>query len=228
VQQYLSFCVLALVDPVLVGATAVMLLLPDPERLMRSFVLGALVTSIPVGLLIVFSLKDSAAVNTTQHTVSPALNIALGCVFLLACVALATGLWERSRERRRRRKGTSKDKAPSRLQQALDKGSPRLTFAVGAVYEALPGVYYLGALDGIVKLDPAGLAAALLVVLICILQLTCVLAPLISFAVAPDWTPKTLARGKAWFTRNGHKIAVLGTGIVGSALVAEGLIPLLG
>jgi hypothetical protein len=228
VQQFVNFSLLALVDPVLVAAATVMLLLPNPEGLMRSFVLGALVTSIPIGLLIVFSLQNSTAVGTTHHTVSPAVNVALGCLFLLACVALATGLWERVEERRRQRKGPHKDKGPSRLQRALDKGSPRLTFAVGAVYEAMPGVYYLGALDGIVKVDPGGLVSVLLVVLICVLQLTCVLVPLISFALAPDWTPKALARGKAWFSRNARTVAVVGTAIAGSALLAIGLIPLLG
>ena len=225
-QQVLTFCLLALVDPVLVAATAVMLLLPNPKKLMRSFVLGALTTSIPVGLLIVFSLQDSAPVSTTKRTISPGLTIALGCTFLVASLLLATGLWERFGQWRRRRKSPGKDKRPSRTQRALDKGSPRLTFAVGAVYEALPSVYYLGGLDGIIKLDPGTLASVLLVVLICIAQLACVLVPLISFAVAPDWTPKALKRGKDWFSRNGHEIAVVGTAILGVLLLAKGFIAL--
>jgi hypothetical protein len=226
VQQFLTFGFFALLDPVLLTATAVMLLQPNPKKLMRSFVLGALMTSIPVGLLIVFSFKHSAPVSTTKHTVSPAVNIALGCLFLLASVALATGHWAKLTDWWRRRRGPKKHAGPSRSQQALDKGSPRLTFAVGAVYEALPGVYYLVALDGLIKLDPATLPTILLVVLLCVVQLTLVWAPLISFALAPDWTPKALATAKAWFARSAHELAVVGTAIVGLLLLAKGLIAL--
>ncbi len=50
----LSF--LAAVNPTLVAATTVMLLLPHPSKLMLGYYLGAMLTSISLGLLIVFSL----------------------------------------------------------------------------------------------------------------------------------------------------------------------------
>jgi hypothetical protein len=33
-------------------------------------------------------------VNTTKHTVDPALDIALGCCLLVVSIMLASGLWE--------------------------------------------------------------------------------------------------------------------------------------
>jgi hypothetical protein len=49
-----------------------MLLLPKPERLMLGFWLGAMITSVTLGLVIVLALHGSGAVKTTRHTVRPA------------------------------------------------------------------------------------------------------------------------------------------------------------
>ena len=43
-----------------------MMLLPNPKRLMLGYLLGALMTSITLGLVIVFSVEGSDAVRTTE------------------------------------------------------------------------------------------------------------------------------------------------------------------
>jgi len=232
-QQILALSLIAVVDPVLLAAAGVMLLMPGPKKLMLGFVLGALLTSIPLGLVIVFSLQDkSKAVSTTKHTVDPVLDIALGCVLLVVSVVVGTGLWERLKargeERRTERRGPPKDKGPSRMDRALSKGSPRLTFCVGAVYEAMPSVLYLGVMHEIIKLNAGTVASVLLVVLICVAQLTLILVPLVSFIVAPTWTPRALERAKAWLSRDSRKLVVVATAIAGAWLLVRGLIYLLG
>jgi len=228
-HQILALSLISVVDPVLLAAAGVMLLMPGPKKLMLGFVLGALLTSIPLGLVIVFSLQDSSKpVDTTKRTVDPALDIALGCAFLVVSIVVATGLWERFTERRKERRterhGPPKDKGPSRMDRALAKGSPRLTFVVGAVYEAMPSVLYLGVMHAIIKLNASTVASVLLVVLICVAQLTLILVPLISFIVAPTWTPRALERAKAWLSRDSRKIVVAATAIAGLWLLIRGLI----
>ena len=228
-QQILALSLIAVVDPVLLAAAGLMLLMPGPKKLMLGFVLGALLTSIPLGLVIVFSLQDkSAAVSTTKHKVDPALDIALGIGLLVISIVVATGLWERLKERREERKvarhGPPEDKGPSRMDRALSKGSPRLTFLVGAVYEAMPSVLYLGVMHQIIKLDASTVASILLVVLICVAQLALILVPLISFIVAPTWTPKALESAKAWLSRDSRKLVVAATAIAGAWLLIRGLI----
>jgi hypothetical protein len=226
--QILLLSLVAVVDPVLIAAAGVMLLLPGPRRLLFGFVLGALLTSIPVGLVIVFSVRGtSAPAGTTKHTVDPGLDIAVGCGLLAVSLVLATGLWDRWQARRKERHGPPKDEGPSRMQRALSKGSPRLTFCVGAVYEAMPSVVYLAAMHEIVVLNAGTVSTVLLVVLICVAQLGLVLAPLISFLVAPDWTPRAVERTKAWLSRDARKLAVAATAIAGSWLLARGLVTLL-
>jgi hypothetical protein len=50
--------------------------------------------------------------------------------------------------------------------------------------------------------------------------------PLLGYAIAPDWTPGTVERSKAWVGRNGHKAAVIALTVLGSALVVKGTIGL--
>ena len=225
--QILLLSLVAAADPVLAGATALMLLLPSPKKLMLGFIVGAFLTSIPVGLVIVFALQGTKGpVSTTKHTVNPALNITLGCGVLVISIMLATGIWDRLKERRKKRAGPPKDKGPSRMQQALSKGSPKLTFGVGAVYEAMPSVVFLAAMHEIVTLNVRTVPTVLLVVVVCAAQLTLVLVPLISFAIAPDWTPRALERAKAWLGREARTVAVVATAIIGAWLLVRGVIPL--
>ena len=52
---------LAMFKPTLLAAVTVMMLLPNPKKLMLGYLLGAYMTSISPGLLIVFSLHGSAS-----------------------------------------------------------------------------------------------------------------------------------------------------------------------
>lgn len=226
-QQVLVFSFTAMANPTLLAAATVLLLLPNPKRLMLGYLLGALMTSVTLGLVIVFSLQNSGAVSTAKHTVNPAADLVLGGLLLVISFVLATGRWERHNERRRGRNGPKKKKkGPPRWQRALSKGSPRVTFVVGALL-TLPGFSYLSALDGIIKLNYSTVLTVLLVLMVNVIMLALIEVPLLCFAVAPEWTPQALERAKAWFARDSHRIAVLGTAILGSLLILRGLITLL-
>ena len=116
-SQVILLSLTASLNPTLLAATTVMLLLPSPAKLMGGYLLGALMTSITLGLVIVFSLSNSSATNTTQNTLSPAVDIALGGLALVAAWVLWSGRHERVRERRRARKEAKPDKGPPRWQR---------------------------------------------------------------------------------------------------------------
>jgi hypothetical protein len=118
---------------------------------MMGYLLGAYLTSITLGLVIVFSLSNSSTTNTTQNTLSPAVDIGLGAIALAVSFVLYTGRHERLTERQRARKAAKPDKGPPRWQRELSKGSARTTFVVGALL-TLPGASYLAGLDEIHKL----------------------------------------------------------------------------
>jgi asparagine N-glycosylation enzyme membrane subunit Stt3 len=88
----------------LLTATTVMLLLPNRRRLMLGYWLGAMVTSITLGLVIVFALPDSGAVSTAKQTLSPLADYVLAALFATLAFVLATGRDQRVRAKRATRR----------------------------------------------------------------------------------------------------------------------------
>jgi hypothetical protein len=223
--QVILLSLTASLNPTLVAATTVMLLLERPSRLMIGYLLGAYMTSITLGLVIVFSLSNSSTTNTTENTLSPAIDIALGGLALAAAFILYTGRYERLRETRRTRKAEKPDKGPPRWQRELSKGSARTTFVVGALL-TLPGASYLAGLDQIHKLKYSTTVTVLLVIGFNLVMLWLLEVPLASFLVAPDWTPRAIERAKLWVSRHAHVFAVRGFAAVGLLLVIKGIVGL--
>jgi Flp pilus assembly protein TadB len=224
-SQVILLSLTASLNPTLVAATTVMLLLDKPARLMGGYLLGAYLTSITLGLVIVFSLSNSSASNTTENTISPAVDIALGAIALAAAFALYTGRTERRRERRRERKAAEPDKGPPRWQRELSKGSAKTTFVVGALL-TLPGASYLAGLDDIHKLKYSTTATVLLVIGFNLVMLWLLEVPLAAFLVAPSWTPRAIDRARSWVSRHAHVFAVRGFTALGALLIIKGVVGL--
>jgi hypothetical protein len=220
---------LAMFNPTLLAATTVMMLLPNTKKLMLGYLLGAYLTSISLGLLVVFSLHGSGSAEAARHTLSPLEDIVVGLIALLVAYVLGTDRDAALKERRRRRKeakqgeGKAKEPLPMRM---LGKGSARITFAVGVAL-SFPGVSYLAALDRMAKLDYGTLATAALVVAFCLIQQLLLELPLIGYAVAPGWTEGAIVRFRAWLGRNGRRAGIYGAAAIGGLLLLRGVITLL-
>lgn len=220
----------AALNPTLLAATTVMLLLPKPTNLMLGYLLGALMTSVSLGLVIVFTLEDSSAVSVTQNTLSPAADFVLGFIALVVARVLSderdAALKER-RQKLRAAKGKSKeDKGPPRWQQALSRGTARTTFAVGALL-TLPGASYLVALTRLAK-DDLGVPQTVLAVLgFNLVMLALLEVPLLAYWLAPATTPERVERAKAALGRNGRRIGIRVATVVGALLIVRGAIELL-
>jgi hypothetical protein len=221
VGKVFLFAFTAALNPTLLGATTVMLLLPQPKRMLLGYLLGAYVTSISLGLAIVFSLQGSNSVRIARNTVSPAVDIALGLLALLIAWVLQTGQDQRLRARRQRRKA-SKDKGPPRWQQVLGRGSVRSAFVVGALL-TLPGGSYLAGMDHLAKQDLSTPATVLSVVAFNLIMLALLEVPLLGYVLAPASTPQKVHDFRAWLGRSGRRIGIrLATGI-GALLIARGV-----
>lgn len=223
--QVVLLSLTASLNPTLVTVTTIMLLLEKPSRLMLGYLLGALMTSITLGLVIIFSLSNSGAKSTTENTLSPAVDIGLGVLALVISYVVHSGRHSRLRERRAARKAAKPDKGPPRWQRELSKGSPRVTFVIGALL-TLPGASYLAGLDSIHKLGYSTTETVLIVVGFNLVMLWMIEAPLVSFAVAPDWTPRAIERVKAWVGRHAHVFVVRGLAIIGLLLIVKGIVGL--
>ena len=85
-NHWLFYAFFAALNPTLLAATTVMLLLDHPKRLLFGYLLGALMTSMTLGLVIVFSLEGSA--KTAQHTLSPSFDLVLGAILIAFSYAI--------------------------------------------------------------------------------------------------------------------------------------------
>jgi hypothetical protein len=218
---------LAMFTPTLLAAVTVMMLLPNPKKLMLGYLLGAYLTSITAGLLIVFSLHGSASVSTAKHTLGPAEDIVIGLIALLVAYVLGTGRdapLQRRRQRRHEAKEATgtKESWPERM---LGRGSARVTFAVGVVL-TFPGVSYLTALDRMAQLDASTAETVALVVVFCLIQQLLLEVPLLGYTIAPESTQDRVTRFRAWLGRNGRRAGIYFAATIGVLLVLRGLVTL--
>jgi hypothetical protein len=225
VSEVILLSLTASLNPTLIGVTTVMLLLDRPAKLMVGYLLGALMTSITLGLVIVFSLSSSGATSTTENVLSPAVDIALGGLLLAVAYVLHSGRHERFAERRQARKAAKGPKEPPRWQRELSKGSPRITFVIGALL-TLPGASYLAGLVEIHKLHYSTAVTVLLVIGFNLVMLWLLELPLACFLFAPDWTPQAIERAKAWVSRHALTFAVRGLTAIGALLTIKGIVGL--
>lgn len=222
-----ALALLAMANPTLLAAVTLMLLMPNPKRLMFGYLLGAYVTSISVGLAIVFALHDSDAVSTSKRTIGPVEDLVIGTLLLLVAFVLGTDRDAAVRERRARRKqeklakrgGEEKKPLPMRL---LGRGSPRISFVVGLLL-SFPGVSYLAGLAKIDKLGAAALPTALLVIAFCLVQQLLLEVPLAGYALRPEATQRAVDGFRAWLARNGRRAGIGVAAVLGGLLILRGL-----
>lgn len=218
--KILLLALAAAVNPTMLAATTVMLMLQRPKRLLLAYLIGGIVTSVSIGLAIVFSLSDSPLFDTTRETVSPAIDLAVGFVALLVAGILATGRHERLvAQRRRRRSAKERDPWPQRL---LGLGSARIAFIVGVALN-LPGLYYVVALGTIHEQSYSTVTVALLIIAFNLMMFALAEIPLLGFALAPEKTRVLVRRLDAWIARNGRPIVVIAAAAIGTYLVVRGL-----
>jgi hypothetical protein len=227
VSQIFLLSLTAALNPTLLAATTVMLVLPSPKRLLLGYLIGATMTSITLGLVIVFTLSGSSSTTSTaQHALNPAADIALGALILVTAFVVGTGRDTRRRARGERKRAATVNKAPPRWKQALSGGSARTTFAVGALL-TLPGASYLAALTLVAKQDLSTVETVLTVVGFNLVMLMLLEIPLVGYALSPAATAARVRQFSDWLGRNGGRIALVGAVLVGCALVVKGAVELI-
>jgi hypothetical protein len=228
VNGALPYALTAALNPTLLAATTVMLLLDHPKRMLLGYLAGALMTSVTIGLIIVFTLDGDT--GDTQHSLSPAFDVALGAILLIVAFMIRPGRQPKETgwraDRRRKKEEKKSEKKPPKWQQTLSKGTARTTFVVGALL-TLPGASYLIALHKIGDGHPSTVVAVLSVLLVNVIMLSLLELPLIGYIVAPDWTPQAVDRFKAFVARNARRVFFRLALVVGVLLIIRGLIYIL-
>jgi hypothetical protein len=223
VGQVFVFALTAALNPTLLTAVTVMLTLEKPKRLLTGYLLGAYVTSITCGLLLVFALPRSSASSTAKHSVNPVLNIVLGALILLIVFIVGTGRDRRRRAWSERRHERAKDKPPPRWRRQLSKGSARDTFVVGVLL-SFPGASYIAGMDLLHKQNAGTAVTVLVVVAFNVIMLVLLELPLIGYATRPEWTAAAVERFSDWLLRRGGQVALKAGGVAGILLILRGIV----
>jgi hypothetical protein len=223
VSQILLLSFTAALNPTLLAATTVMLVLPSPKRLLLGYLCGALLTSVTLGLLIVFTLNGSTSVTSTaKHTLNPVADVVLGMLILVVAFVVGTGRDTRRRARSERKRAAKATQAPPKWKQALSGGSARTTVVVGALL-TLPGVSYLTALHSTAQENLSTGATILTVIGINVIMLMLLEIPLLGYTFSPEKTATRVERFSAWLSRDGGKIALGLAVVVALALLGRGI-----
>jgi hypothetical protein len=222
--EVVAWAFLAALNPTLLAATTVMLLLERPLRLMLGYWLGAMFVSVTFGLIIVLAVEGSSAVNTTKTTLSPIADLVLAAIFLILAIVLARGRNKNGEERHRRRsaKHDRENKTP-KWQQQLSKGTARTTFVIGGLL-SLPGGTYLVGLNNIHRLHYSTTVTVLLVIGFNLVQLLLIEVPMVAFKIAPTRTPLAIERTKEWALAHWRTCAIWGLVVIAVALVIKGIV----
>jgi Sap, sulfolipid-1-addressing protein len=223
VGQVFVFSLTAALNPTLLTAVTVMLTLERPKRLLSGYLVGALVTSITCGLLLVFALPSSSTSSTAKHSVNPVLNIVLGALILVVVGVVASGRDKRRQAWSERRRDRATDKAPPRWRRQLSKGSARDTFVVGALL-SFPGASYIAGMDLVHKQHIGTALTVVVVVAFNLVMLILLELPLIGYATRPEWTAGAVQRFSDWLTRRGGRVALIGGLVAGMLLIARGIV----
>src|SRR6516164_924954 len=199
------FALTAAANPTLLAATTLLLTLPRPKRLLLGYWLGAVITIVTWGLVLVFAVSGSTS-STMKHTVSPAIEITLGTFILVIVLVVATGRDRRPRAWSERRREKARDKPPPRWRRTLSKGSARDTFVIGILL-SFPGASFIAGMDELAKQKIGTAATVLAVIAFCLIQLLILELPLIGYMVKPEWTEDAVKRFSDWLSRRGGRVA---------------------
>jgi hypothetical protein len=205
-------------NPTLLTATTVMLLLPHPDRLMLGYWFGAMAMSIASGLLVVYALHDTHVASATKHTLTPTEDFVVAAGALIVAAVLASGADQRLRARRAMRRKPRND---PKWEQRIRSGTATTTLVLGVAL-SLPGASYFLLLDRLSKLHYSTPVTTLVLIGSNLIQLLVLEIPMLAFAIWPDKTPKAIDAAKAWIPRHGRHYAAGALVLIGVALVVRG------
>jgi hypothetical protein len=204
--------------PALVAVVVVALRTPRPTRILASFLAGAMLTTVSVGLVIVFALESSDVVEGPHRTTTAVVDLTIGGLALVTSYVLS--------HRWAAEPGRAVAKAADRpgwSERMIERGA-RLAFLVGVVLNVFPGLFPFVALKDIAELDYEPWATVLLVSGFYVVMFTIVEVPLVAGLVAPERTARAVDRFNTWLERNGRRLIVIALAAVGVYLMVRGII----
>jgi Sap, sulfolipid-1-addressing protein len=227
-STWLELLVLAFASmfwPTLILIVVLALRVPQPVKILIWFLAGGLLTTISIGIAIVFLLQDGSFVSGSHPPADPALDIIIGLLSLLAAFALNHKGAKASPEPRPTSSEPPGEKKPSMAERAVGRGGG-VAFAAGIVLNIVPGTFPIIALKDIAQLDVGDGAKVATIVVFYVIMFAFIEVPIVAYLFAPERTTVAVNDFNAWLGRNGRRLGVYVLGGVGLYLLVRGIIEL--
>ena len=234
----LLLSLLAAIDPVRIGITALLITRPRPMLNLLTFWLGGVVGGVAAAFAVLLLLRNftlaamRSVISATNSPIMAYLQVAAG-ILAVACAALLIArVAARPRARVTPSTGESfislrqqTTRSPSRrlsIRARLEGGSLVAAF-VGGVALATPPVEYMAAILAIVASEPAAPAQIAAALVFTVVAFTIVEIPLVTYLTAPKRTLAVVRRINEWISARRHAIPAVVIAVVGISLVASGV-----
>ncbi len=216
--EYFLLAIASIFWPLLLAIVVVALRTEHPVKLLAAFLAGGLLTTISIGLAIVFSLQSTSFGSGSNPPANPAIDITAGVLTLIAAAVLRR-VWVHSGPRE-----PKPETSDGKLEHYLS--NVRLAFFAGIVLNILPGFVPFVALKNIAVGDYTDATKVLLVVVFYVIMFSSVEVPIVGHAIAPARTDAAMERINSWIDRNGRQAATFALALIGVYLVVRGLFAL--
>jgi sulfite exporter TauE/SafE len=223
VPNWLEIVLLAVASmfwPTLITIVVLALRVPKPVRILSWFVLGGLLTTITIGLVLVFALQDSSFVSGSNPPVNPVLNIVAGLVALAGAVYVT----RRKRSPAVESEPVSADKQKQGLTERAVQRGGLVAFFAGVVLNIVPGAFPFVALKDISQLDVSDGGKVAAVVLFYVIMFAFAEVPIVAYLFAPERTTAKVNAFNDWLRKNSTRVAAYVLAAVGIYLLVRGIL----
>jgi hypothetical protein len=228
---------LAAIDPVRIGITALLISRPRPMRNLLAFWLGGMAAGIGAALAILL-FRRGVTVSVMRVVVSVTcpimtyLQVAIGALAVSFAALLVARFWSRQRPPVPVTAGESsvlllepntppESTRPS-IRGRLTGGSLLVAFVAGVAL-ATPPVEYMAAILAIVASEPAAAAQVCAALVFTVVAFSVVEVPLITYLTAPAQTLAAVRRMNEWISERRQAIPAVVFGAVGALLLISGM-----
>lgn len=225
---WLELLVLAIASmfwPTLIVIVVLALRVSHPVKILIWFLAGGLLTTVAVGIAVVFALQGASFMSGSTSTVDPVIYLTVGLLSLLAAFALLRTTGKAAATSPRQSDAPSKSNKPPLTERAVAHGAP-VAFVAGVVLNIVPGTFPIVALKDIAQVGASDAAKVVTIIVFYVIMFAFVEVPIVAYLFAPERTTTAANDFNAWLKRNGRRVAAYVLDGVGLYLTVRGIVGL--
>jgi hypothetical protein len=210
--------------PTLIVIVVLALRVSQPVKILFWFLVGGLLTTITVGIAVVFALQGASFMNGSKPTIDAVIDIVVGLLSILgARVLLRKADQPQAIAEDKPADATSPAKKPPLTERAVARGAP-VAFVAGIVLNIVPGTFPIVALKDIAELDASNATKVATIVVFYLIMFAFVEVPIVAYLFVPERTTVAVNAFNDWLKRNGRRVGAYVLGAVGLYLTVRGVI----